>query len=79
MGMLVDRLRQQPALVEADISGGGADEPRHRVALHVLRHVETDELDAQGVGELPGHLGLADAGGAGKQQRGNGATGIAKP
>jgi len=31
------------------------------VALHVLRHVEADELDAQHERELAGDLGLADA------------------
>ena len=60
--VLGDRLGQQPALVEADVSGRRADQARHRVALHVLGHVEADQLDAHGVGELARDLGLADAG-----------------
>ena len=35
--------------------------------LHVFRHVEADQLDAHGGGQLPRHLGLADAGRAGEQ------------
>ena len=38
------------------------------MALHVLGHVEADQLDAQDEGELLGDLGLADAGGAGEQE-----------
>ena len=67
MRMLVDAVGQQAALVEADIAGRRADQPRDGVALHVFRHVEADELDAEAGGELLGHLGLADAGRAGEQ------------
>ena len=38
------------------------------MALHVLRHVEADQVDARDVGELAGDLGLADAGRAGEQE-----------
>ena len=69
MRMLVDRVGEQAALVEADVAGGRTDQPRDRVALHVLRHVEAHELDAESGGELAGHLGLADAGRAGEQVR----------
>ena len=62
--MLVDAVGQEPALVEADVARRGADQPRDGVLLHVLRHVETEQLDAHQVGELARHLGLADAGGA---------------
>ena len=65
--MLVDRVGQQPALVEADIARRRADQPRHRVPLHVFRHVEAGDLDAERAGELARHLGLADAGRAGEQ------------
>ena len=37
------------------------------MALHVLRHVETHQLDAHDAGELARDLGLADAGRAGEQ------------
>ena len=45
--MLVDAVGQQAALVEADIAGRRADQPRDGVALHVFRHVEADQLDAE--------------------------------
>ena len=67
MRMLVDAVRQQSALVEADIAGRRADQPRHRMALHIFRHVEAQQLDAERGGELPGDLGLADAGRAREQ------------
>ena len=41
MRMLGDRLRQQPALVESHIPRWCADETRHRVTLHVFRHIES--------------------------------------
>ena len=66
--MLGDGLGEQAALVEADVARGRADQARHGVPLHVFGHVEADELDAHGDGELAGDLGLADAGGAGKQE-----------
>ena len=67
MGMLIDGVGQQAALVEADIAGRRADQPRHRMALHIFRHVEADQLDAEADGELAGDLGLADAGRAGEE------------
>ena len=48
--------------------GRRADQPRHRVPLHVLRHVEPDQLDAHAVGELARDLGLADAGRAAEEE-----------
>ena len=60
--MLVDAVGEQAALVEADIARRCADQPRDRVPLHVFRHVEADQLDAERGGQLLGHLGLADAG-----------------
>jgi hypothetical protein len=65
--VLVHRVGEQAALVVADVARRGADEPRDGVALHVLAHVEAQELDAQGGGELLGHLGLAHARRAGEQ------------
>ena len=65
--MLVDAVGEQAALVEADIAGRRADQPRDRVALHVFRHVEADDLDAERGGELARDLGLADAGRPGEQ------------
>ena len=59
--MLVDGVGEEPALVEAHIARGRAEEPRDRVALHVLRHVEAGDLDPHGARELARDLGLADA------------------
>ena len=36
VGAAAHRLRQLPALLEAHVAGRRADEPRHRVLLHVL-------------------------------------------
>ena len=44
--MLGDGLGEQAALVEADVARRRADQARHRVPLHVLGHVEAQELDA---------------------------------
>jgi hypothetical protein len=38
--MLIDAIGQQAALIEPDIAGRRADQPRDRVPLHVFRHVE---------------------------------------
>ncbi len=67
MRMLVDAVGQQAALVEADIARRRADQPRDGVPLHILRHVEAQDLHAQQRGELLGDFGLADAGRAGEQ------------
>jgi hypothetical protein len=67
--VLRDRLGQQAALVEADVARRRADQARDRVPLHVLRHVEADQLDAERQRELPRDLGLADAGRTGEQER----------
>ena len=64
-----DRVRQQPALVEPDVPRRRADQPRDRVLLHVLAHVETQKLEAERFAELLGDLGLAHAGRAGEQER----------
>ena len=56
------------ALLEADVAGRRADQPRDRVLLHVLAHVEADELVAELDRELLGELRLADAGRAREQE-----------
>ena len=66
---LADRVGEQAALVEADVAGRRADQPRDGVLLHVLAHVEAQELDAERRGELLGELGLADAGRAREEER----------
>src|SRR5471032_714749 len=66
--LLGDRFGQQAALVETNVARRRADQARHGVALHVLGHVEADQLDAEDEGQLLGHLGLADAGRTGEQE-----------
>src|SRR5215203_2311756 len=56
-------LRELSALIVADVARRRTDEAAHRVALHVLGHVEPDHgvLVAEEVlGERPRELGLAD-------------------
>ena len=62
VGMLIDAVGKQAPLIEPDIAGRRPDQPRHRVALHVFRHVETQQLDPHGQRQLPCHFGLADTG-----------------
>ena len=62
MRVLVDAVGEQPALIEADIAGRRADQPRNGVALHIFAHVEAEQLDAEEQRELARDLGLADAG-----------------
>src|SRR4030088_1638816 len=69
MRRLVDSVGEQTALVEADISRRRANQARYRVPLHVLAHVEADELNAHDLGELPRNFGLADAGRSREQKR----------
>src|SRR5258706_6868543 len=69
---------EQPALIEADAPGRRADEARDGVRLHVLRHIEADELDAEGERELPGKLGLANAGRSGEEERADRLLGLPK-
>ena len=63
-----NRLGQQPALIEADVARRRTDQPRNRMPLHILGHVETHELDTHGHRELPGNFRLADTRGPGEQK-----------
>ena len=67
MRRLVYGVRQQAALVEPDIARRRADQARDGMAFHIFRHVEAHQLDAERLGKLAGHLGLADTGWAGEQ------------
>src|SRR6185503_3427464 len=57
-----------PVRSETDVAGRRADEPRHRVLLHVLAHVEAQELDPEHLGQLLGQLGLSDPGPIGNRR-----------
>src|SRR5690606_12669217 len=67
MRMLVDTVCKQTALVETDISRRGADKTTYGVALHVLGHVETQKLHAEGSSKLTSHFRLSNACGAGEK------------
>ena len=77
--MLADRVDQQPALFEADVSRRRADEPGDRVLLHVLAHVEADELVAEVQRQLFGELGLADAGRTREEKTAGGPVRLSEP
>ena len=47
MRMLIYAIREQPALVEADISRRRTDQARHGMPLHIFGHIETQHLDAE--------------------------------
>jgi hypothetical protein len=46
VGLAPHRLGQLAALLVADVAGGRADQTRHRVLLHVLRHVDADQFSS---------------------------------
>ena len=68
VGVRPDGVDQQPALFEPDVSGRRADQPRDRMLLHVLAHVEADEFVAELQRELLRQFGLADAGRPGEEE-----------
>ena len=68
-------LGEGAALVVADVAGGCADEPGHRVLLLVLAHVQADHgalVVEQELGRGAGQLGLADARRADEQEGAHG-------
>ena len=76
------RLGELTALLVADVARRRADEARHGVLLHVLRHVDADHrplVVEQEVGERARQLGLADAGGAEEQERADRPVGVGEP
>jgi hypothetical protein len=77
--VLAHRVNEEAALFEPNVPRRRADEPRHRVLLHVLAHVEAQKLVAEVHRELLGELGLADAGRAREEEAPGRAIGLAKP
>src|ERR1700727_2808423 len=60
------------------VAGRGPEQPGHRVLLHVLAHVELDQrvlVAEQELGQRLGQLRLADARGAGEDERPTGTLG----
>mmetsp|Transcript_14162 Transcript_14162/g.60606 ORF Transcript_14162/g.60606 Transcript_14162/m.60606 type:complete len:415 (+) Transcript_14162:38-1282(+) len=77
--LLAHGVREHAALVVADVSGGGADQPRHGVLLHVLGHVQADQRGVrveQVVGQRLGELRLTHAGGAEEHEGRHRAVGV---
>ena len=77
--MLPDGVDEQPALLEPDVARRRADQPRDGVLLHVLAHVEAQELVAEVHRELLGQLGLADAGRTGEEEASGRTLGLSEP
>ena len=72
-------LGELATLVVADVAGRSAEEPRDRVLLGELGHVELDEgvlVVEQELRQGLGQLGLSDAGGAGEDEGATGALGV---
>ena len=72
-------LGELPAGVVTDVARRRADEPRHRVRLGVLRHVETGHRRLgvkERLGDGLGRLGLADTGRAEKKERADGPASV---
>ena len=72
MRMLGDGIGQQPALIEADVPRGGADQARDGMAFHVLGHIEADKFQPKDPGQLTGHFGFTHARGPSEQERPDG-------
>ncbi len=79
MGLLGDRLGQQSPLIEAHIAWRRADESAHSMALHVLGHVKSDQVDPQDVSQLTCGLSLTNARRARKQEGTDGLVDLAQP
>src|ERR1039458_2781491 len=74
--------RSVSALLVAHVSGGRSDQLGNGVLLHVFGHVEAHQAllaAEQEPGQGARHLGLADAGGAEKQEGAGGAVGRFQP
>ena len=66
------RLGEEPSLVIANVAGRRADQPRHRVLLHELAHVETHHgllVVEEELGQRAHRLGLSHARGAEEDER----------
>ncbi len=78
-GSSTDGLGELATLFESDVSRRRADEPGDCVLLHVLRHVEPDDvllIVEQVLGQGPGELGLSHAGGPEEDEAPDGPVGV---
>ena len=79
VGPATHRLGELPTFLEAHVPRRRADEPRHRVLLHVLRHVDAHHrvfIVEEELGERLGRLRLPHARGAEEDERTDRAIGI---
>ena len=77
--LAADGLGELATLLVAHVAGGRAHQPGHGVLLHVLGHVELDEVALvaeEELGQRLGQLGLAHARGAQEDERAAGALGV---
>src|SRR3546814_19550076 len=65
--LLVNGVGQESALIIADIARRRADQSADRVPLHIFRHVEPLQRNAEQRRKLKSNLCLADAGRAGEE------------
>ena len=77
--VLPNGVDEQSALFETHVAGRRADQSRHGVLLHVLAHVEADELVSELNGQLLGEFRLADAGRSCKQETARGSIRLSEP
>ena len=76
------RLGQLAAFLVADVARRGADQPRDRVLLLILRHVDADHralVVEQELRQRPRQLRLADAGRAEEDERADRPVGVLQP
>ena len=80
VGTPTDGLGELAALVVPHVAGRRSDQPGDRVLLGVLTHVDADHralVVEEEVGQGPGQLGLAGAGGAQEQEGSGRSVGVA--
>ena len=66
-----NRVGEQTALIEAYVARRCTNQATHGMTLHVLRHIETYQLNAHNFGQLLSYLGFPYAGRTSKQERTN--------
>ena len=75
------RFGELAALVVADIAGGSADQPRNRMPLHILRHIQAHHIGfvvKQKLRQRPRQFGLAHAGRPQEYETADGPARVAK-
>ena len=79
MRLFRDRFSQQTALIKSDITWRRSDQARHCVTLHVLGHIEANQLNTQDEGKLTCNLSLSNTGRPGKQKGSDRLFGFTQP